>query len=116
MAYQGKENRTTAWHMSKEVTVSTLLAILLAYTTGLGGYFSLKADVEQTKQQVTESTEDRIRKATVVQMFANKDIQILAVKADVEKLQKQSEKIEGKIDKLNDLMLEIGRNMPRRGQ
>jgi len=111
---KSNERRVTAWHMSKEVTVSTLIAIILAVGGGVSAYSDINSDIKTLESKVTEATEDRIRKATVVQMFENKDIQIEAVRQDVIKLQKQGDKIEGKIDDQNKLLLEIISKLPRR--
>jgi predicted ATP-grasp superfamily ATP-dependent carboligase len=100
--------------LSKEVTVSTLIALTLAFISGVTGYTNLRADVEKLQGEVADSTRDRIHKTTVEQMFENKDIQIQAVKADVEQLQEQTNKIDEKIDKNAELLLEIIRNMPRK--
>jgi predicted nucleic acid-binding Zn-ribbon protein len=102
----------TAWHLSREVTISTLMAIALAASTGLMGYADLKSKVKTIQEDVKEATEDRIRKDTVVQMFANKDLMIQAVAKDVEELHQQADKIDKKIDKLNDALILILSRIP----
>ena len=105
-----------AWHLSREVTVSTLIAVAITFTTGMTAYSDIKSDVKEVQKYVAESAVDRIRKETVIQMFATKEIQIKAVKDDVQKLREQSIKIEAKIDRSQELLLEIIRTMPKRPQ
>ena len=111
MKYNGDEKRAASWHMSKEVTVSTLFAILLSVVGGVSAYSDINNDISTIQRDMKDATDDRIRKATVVQMFENKDIQIQAVKADVQKLQRQSEKIENKLDKQYELLLELSQSI-----
>ncbi len=115
--YNGDERRDSSWHLSREVTVSTLFAIAVACIGGVSGYHSLKADVESTKvqlEQVKTQTANKISKESVEQLLENKDLQIQGVKDDVEQLQIQVEKVDLKLDANQALLLEIIRTMPRK--
>ncbi len=97
---------------SQASITSALVGLFALLASGVAAYSDINSDIKTLKDDMAEADEDRLSKTVVIEMLKNKDIQIQAVKENVIKVQQQGDKIENKIDKQNELLLEIIKNMP----
>lgn len=111
MTNNNDNRRKEHWHMSKGFSVGTAASVAILLLTQVYTFGKNAEKLITVEKQVVEAAKDKIHKSTVVQMFKNKDIQIQAVKKDIERLQVQTDHIEAKIDRSQELLLEIIRAM-----
>ena len=91
-----------SWHLSKNVTLSTLVGIFVLISGQIYQYGALNQRIDNLETQIVDmksSKDDKVDKAVVEQMFITRDIQILELK----ELQKEN----------NRLLIEILQKLPQ---
>ena len=94
------------WHLSRSVTISTLLSIFILFASQLYSYGKSQEKLETLSKKVEAASQDVIRKSAVEQMLKNRDIQIKNLDSglrDVKQNVKENQK----------LLIQILQKMPR---
>ncbi len=110
--YGGEDRREASWHLNKEVTVSTLVAIVFAFLGGVAGYTTLKADVKQIKEKVEIAADTHVEKSTLEVEMRLQQVKLEAVAKDVQENRDLLGENKQTLKENQALMLQLLQRMP----
>lgn len=94
------------WHLSKNITLSTVFSIVVLFVTTIYTYGQTQEKLKNLEKKAQESSE-HVSKQNLQQMLENRDIKIQA-------LTSQLDKVDAKVDKNQELLIELLQRIPKR--
>jgi hypothetical protein len=94
------------WHISKSITISTLVSVSLLFISQVYVYGKQSEKIGNLERSIVGSSVNAIPKTTVVEMFHSRDIQIKT-------LTKQIQDVQADVKENNQLLREILVSLPK---
>lgn len=91
-----------SWHLSKNVTLSTLVGIFVLIAGQIYQYGALHQRIDNLEKQIIElksGKDDKVDKDVVEQMFITRDVQIIELKENIKENQRILREILTKLPK-----------------
>lgn len=89
--------REDSWHLSKNITISTLVGIFALITGQLVQYGVWTEKIYNLERQLADMNTETVPREVVEQMFITRDMKIIEVKEDIKENQKLLREILQKI-------------------